>query len=225
MSEYIVQRGDTLWDIAKQQLGDGNRFGEIKSANGLSSNDICPGDKLIIPSRNGNGATNHGATNHRTNNPDNASVSGVGVSKYIVQKDDTLWKIAEQKLGDGNRFEEIKRASGLSSNDICPGQQLIIPENGTATANRGATNHRANSPDNASVSDMSEYTVQDGDTLWKIAEQKLGDGNRFEEIKRASGLSSNDICAGDKLIMPSRNGNGATNHGATNFSISVCSKI
>ncbi|CAF4363251.1 unnamed protein product, partial [Adineta steineri] len=46
------------------------------------------------------------------------------------------------------------------------------------------------------------------------------DGNRFEEIKRVSGLSSNDICAGDKLIMPSRNGSGATNHGATNFSIS-----
>ncbi|CAF4262631.1 unnamed protein product, partial [Adineta steineri] len=152
MSKYIVQRGDTLWDIAKQQLEDGNRFEEIKRASGLSSNDICAGDKLIIPSRNSNGATNHGATNHRTNNPDNASVSGVGVSKYIVQKDDTLWKIAEQKLGDGNRFEEIKRASGLSSNDICPGQQLIIPENGTGTASHGATSYRANSPDSASVS-------------------------------------------------------------------------
>ncbi|CAF0725768.1 unnamed protein product [Adineta steineri] len=37
---------------------------------------------------------------------------------------------------------------------------------------------------------MSEYIVQDGDTLWNIAKQQLGDGNRFEEIKRASGLSN-----------------------------------
>ncbi|CAF0786738.1 unnamed protein product [Adineta steineri] len=217
MSKYTVQRGDTLWDIAKQQLGDGNRFEEIKRANNLSSNDICAGQQLIIPG-NGTATANHGATNYRANSPDNASVSGVGMSKYTVQQGDTLWKIADQELGDGNRFEEIKRASGLSSNDICPGQQLIIPENGTATANRGATNHRANSPDNASVSDV--RAIQRGDTLWDIAKQQLGDGNRFGEIKRASGLSSNDICAGDKLIMPSRNGNGATNHGATNFSIS-----
>ncbi|CAF0791177.1 unnamed protein product [Adineta steineri] len=225
MSKYTVQRGDTLWDIAKQQLGDGNRFEEIKRANNLSSNDICAGQQLIIPG-NGTATANHGATNYRANSPDNASVSGVGMSKYTVQQGDTLWKIADQELGDGNRFEEIKRANNLSNNDICAGQKLIIPRNGNGDANLGATNHRTNSPDNASVSDvgMSKYTVQDGDTLWKIAEQKLGDGNRFEEIKRANNLSSNDICAGQKLNIPSRKGNGATNHGDTNFSISVCSK-
>ena len=31
--DYTVQRGDSLWKIAKEQLGDGTRWGEIYQAN------------------------------------------------------------------------------------------------------------------------------------------------------------------------------------------------
>ena len=48
---YTVQRGDTLWEIAKKQLGSGNRYREIVSLNGLKSNIIYSGMKLKIPNK------------------------------------------------------------------------------------------------------------------------------------------------------------------------------
>lgn len=46
---HTVVKGDTLWDIAKKYLGDGSRYPEIKTLNGLRSNVIYSGWKLKIP--------------------------------------------------------------------------------------------------------------------------------------------------------------------------------
>lgn len=46
---YTVQSGDTLWDIAQAQLGDGARFREIIAINGLLSDTIYPGQVLQLP--------------------------------------------------------------------------------------------------------------------------------------------------------------------------------
>ncbi len=46
---YTVKRGDSLWKIAQEQLGNGARYKEIVNANGLVNNTIHPGDKLIMP--------------------------------------------------------------------------------------------------------------------------------------------------------------------------------
>ena len=45
----MVVKGDTLWDISKEYLGDGSRYPEIKTLNGLDSNVIYSGWKLKIP--------------------------------------------------------------------------------------------------------------------------------------------------------------------------------
>jgi nucleoid-associated protein YgaU len=53
-----------------------------------------------------------------------------GANTYTVQSGDTLWKIAEEHLGDGNRYTEIFEAnrSVLESPDhILPGQDLKLP--------------------------------------------------------------------------------------------------
>ena len=46
---HTVVHGDTLWKIAAQYLGDGSRYKEIVSLNGLTSNIIYSGMKLKIP--------------------------------------------------------------------------------------------------------------------------------------------------------------------------------
>lgn len=46
---YTVKSGDSLWAIAAKQLGNGNRYKEIKSLNGLSSDTIHPGQVLRLP--------------------------------------------------------------------------------------------------------------------------------------------------------------------------------
>ena len=50
-STYTVVHGDTLWTIAQRLLGDGRRYTEIVSLNGLASNVIYSGMKLKIPNK------------------------------------------------------------------------------------------------------------------------------------------------------------------------------
>ena len=46
---YTVKSGDSLWAIAANQLGDGSRYNEIKTMNGLTSNTIYAGQTLKLP--------------------------------------------------------------------------------------------------------------------------------------------------------------------------------
>ena len=50
----------------------------------------------------------------------------------------------------------------------------------------------------------STYTVQKGDSLWAIAEKRLGNGTRNNEIKKLNGLTSDVIYAGQVLKLPNR---------------------
>ena len=47
------------------------------------------------------------------------------------------------------------------------------------------------------------YTVVAGDTLWGIAQKKLGSGARWQEISKLNGLTSQTIVVGQKLKIPS----------------------
>ena len=104
------------------------------------------------------------------------------ITLYRVRQGDTLWKIAEKFLGYGPRYNEIMRLSGLTSDMIYPGQILKIPmQMGNSTQN---------------------YTVQQGDTLWKIAQNHLGDGNRYMEIMRVNNLRNGNLRVGQILEIP-----------------------
>ena len=46
---YIVKKGDSLWKIAQQQMGDGTKWPQIQSLNGLKGTTIHPGQILRIP--------------------------------------------------------------------------------------------------------------------------------------------------------------------------------
>ena len=46
------------------------------------------------------------------------------------------------------------------------------------------------------------HVVKDGDTLWSIAEEYLGDGSRYTEIFELNGLDSKDLWLGQELTIP-----------------------
>lgn len=46
---YTVKKGDSLWEIAKAQLGSGNRWTEIQKLNGITGTKIVVGQVLKIP--------------------------------------------------------------------------------------------------------------------------------------------------------------------------------
>lgn len=56
----------------------------------------------------------------------------------------------------------------------------------------------------ATTTDGELYTVQDGDTLWALAERWLGSGTRYAEIMEANGLKHDLLTVGMVLKLPER---------------------
>jgi len=93
---YRVRSGDSLWTIARDQLGSGARYREIAELNtkilGGRPDFITAGTILRLP------------TTARTD-PDRAAHT------VTVKRGDTLSEIAEEELGDADRYPEIFKAS------------------------------------------------------------------------------------------------------------------
>lgn len=107
---HTVVKGDTLWGLATKYLGDGTRYKEFMTLNSLTSTTIHVGLVLLIPGT--SGTANSAAASTKT---------------YTVVKGDSLWKIAQNLLGNGARYKEIMTLSGISSTTIYPGQVLTCP--------------------------------------------------------------------------------------------------
>ena len=97
--------------------------------------------------------------------------------EYTVRRGDSLWKIAQEQLGDGTRYVEIVALNETvlhgRPNFIDPGLVLRLPNDAAATAD-------------AEPPVESTYVVEPGDTLWAIADEELGEGDRYPEIFEAS---------------------------------------
>ena len=98
---YIVQRGDTLWNISKKFDVP---IDEIKRLNSLNSNLLFVGQTLKLPS-------------YETTTDTNIT--------YIVQKGDTLYSIAAK---NGVGVNELKTYNNLTSDNLSIGQELNIPK-------------------------------------------------------------------------------------------------
>lgn len=112
---------------------------------------------------------------------------------YTVKSGDTLWKIAQSKLGSGNRYKEIMAVNGLKSTTIRKGDVLKMPVNGGTVIEETEIQEKE---------EYTTYTVKKGDSLWAIAQAKLGNGNRYKEIMTLNGLKSTTISTGKKLKIP-----------------------
>ena len=99
-----------------------------------------------------------------------------------VQHGDTLWRLAEQHLGDGVKFADIAELNEgrtmsdgkvfRSSESLMPGWELRMPATATGLSVRNES--------------ASQVEVQPGDTLSTIAEQQYGDGAEWSKIWQAN---------------------------------------
>lgn len=141
----VVQRGDTLWDLAEHHLGAGVRFTEISALNlgrpqpdGRALSDahwIYPGWTLLLPAD----ATGLGAAQPEAT----SSPEATAINQVVVQPGDNLWTLAEDHLGDGDRYPEIYTANagkpqpdGDTLTDpklIEPGWRLDLPVDETSS--------------------------------------------------------------------------------------------
>lgn len=137
----------------------------------------------------------------QTAEPGQASVPSANTpasrSSYTVRETrpaDSLWGIAERELGDGERWREVASLNeGRVMSDgqvfransfLQPGWQLKMPD-ATATAG-GVRTQLGGSPTASTQESEHAVTVHLGDYLSKIAEEELGDGDKWPELFEAS---------------------------------------
>lgn len=118
-STYTVKSGDSLWKIANE---NGSTVSALKSANGLKSDLIYPGQSLKLS---GSASSSSSAAVKQTSyNSTTAKTSSNSESDYKVKKGDSLWEIATLH---GITVNQLMKANNLSSTLIYPGQRLDIP--------------------------------------------------------------------------------------------------
>ena len=205
--EYIVERGDTLYSIARKFNVSVN---DLIEYNNLPTTILTPGQSLRIP-RVG---------------PSNVT--------YIVKRGDTLYSIANSY---GTTVDAIKSLNNLTNNTLTIGQELYIPEgtiieefdyvvykvepgdtlysiarkyNTTPDAIKSYNNLTSNLltinqvlqiPVEETITENTTYTVRNGDTLYGIANNF---GVSVSEIMNLNNLDSTLLTVGDTLLIPNR---------------------
>ena len=117
---------------------------------------------------------------------------------YKVKSGDYLGKIASRY---GVTVNQLKSWNHLKSNSIQIGQTLYIYKNGGPTISQGSTGSSSGSS-NTTKPKTVIYTVKSGDSLSKIAAKYPGVS--VDDIKKANGLKSDAIRAGQKLTIPTK---------------------
>lgn len=123
---HVTRRGDTFWGLARDYLGDGLRWREIRDLNvgrtvvpgrvlAPDEDRLQPGWQLLIPART-DAASSHGlpadqtaprrpsSTDQRTSEPADdlrpPTRDSTSAEQVTVEPGDNLWSIAEQRLAD-----------------------------------------------------------------------------------------------------------------------------
>ncbi|WP_157880334.1 LysM peptidoglycan-binding domain-containing protein, partial [Streptomyces katrae] len=132
----------------------------------------------------GNEAAPHAGT------PANASSTAVTYTVRDVRPAESLWSIAQQTLGSGERWTDIAALNhGRTMTDgtvfdaerpIQPGWVLTLPASATLPS-APATDATGEGSASRGASQV-RYTVHDGDSLSSIAADQLGDPDRHQEI-------------------------------------------
>lgn len=211
---YVVQKGDSLWSIAKKF---NTTVDELKKLNSLISNSLQIGQKLILPSN---------------NDVEDKPIEENNI--YIVQKGDSLWSIAKKF---NTTVSELKRINNLKTETLSIGQKLkvketTLPEEPDSnyiiyTVKSGDSLYRIASTYNTTVSEimmlnglnntnlsigqklkipsnnsdesLTTYIVKSGDSLWSIAQKY---NTTVDDIIKVNNLKSTLLSIGQTLLIP-----------------------
>ena len=185
---YVVKNGDYLGRIASR-----NRctVAQIKRWNGLKSNNIRVGQRLVIYRGGGGPSTSSSSSSTAAAAPSSSSSStqsSTPTGTYTVKSGDTLSGIATRH---GVTVNQLKQWNGLTSNNIRVGQKLKLNSSSSAS-----------SASASSSGDYSAYTVKSGDSLYSIA--KNYSGVSAQDIMNFNGMSSSNIKPGMKIKIPKK---------------------
>lgn len=229
--DYTSEAGSTRITILNQTLaGDGEgthtlgiefrtEGGTLKRAaqnyviksTAVSDNTENPGGSSTAPPPIDNGNRGNNKNNQNDSAPASApaQVPQQDFVLYIVEQNDSLWKIADKFYGQGESWKKIyedNTAVIKNPNKLYAGQRLFIrlPSVAAVTAESQETAVPTPAP---ATAEGTSYRVQKGDMLWSIAYRAYGDGKLWTLIYEANrGSIKNPECIreGQVLTLPQR---------------------
>jgi len=183
---YTVQAGDSYWRIANKY---GISIEELQRLNGTSSYFLYPGQSLVVP---GSASTTSGSASSASSSTSTSSAGG----NYTVQAGDSYWRIANKY---GISIQELQRLNGTSDYTLHPGQSIKVPGSGTNASASSNSSSASTSTTSAAPAAGGSYTVQAGDSYWRIANKY---GISISELQRLNGTSDYNLYPGQSLKVP-----------------------
>jgi len=114
----------------------------------------------------------------------------------VVRAGDSLWRLSRQYSGAGGRWREWLAANpGVEEKRLRPGMRLIAPHDGnyvvlqqkaSASPSRGQAEGGRYKIERLPEAASDSVTVRAGDSFWKIAAERYGDGRLWTCIARAN---------------------------------------
>jgi LysM repeat protein len=139
---YTVAPGDTMGQIAQDQLGSVRHLAALQAANpSVRPEAMSVGTKLVLPavpdapvaSASGSAGKDAVAGGGAKPKPSQPAPAG---RTYTVEPGDSLWSIAQAQLGDGLRHGELAALNPGSGDMLRVGQVLRLPAGAAPTAGR-----------------------------------------------------------------------------------------
>ena len=112
------------------------------------------------------------------------SLGSEAIAGLVVEVNDGIVTLAGVATDNATREKAILIAGNVEDVEAVNADQLVSQEMIAA-----ANEEQGADVDVAEVAQASEptfYTIQEGDSLWKIAQETLGDGNKYEVIVEAN---------------------------------------
>ncbi len=196
---YTVQAGDSYWRIANKY---GISIEELQRLNGTSSYFLYPGQSLVVPGSASASATSGSASSTSTSTTSTRSAAPAAGGSYTVQAGDSYWRIANKY---GISIQELQRLNGTSDYTLHPGQSIKVPGSGTNASASSNSSSTSTSTTTTAPAAGGSYTVQAGDSYWRIANKY---GISISELQRLNGTSNYFLYPGQSLKVP---GSGSAN--------------
>lgn len=208
---YTVQKGDTLYSIARQF---GTTVQQLKTINNLANDTITPGMKLFLQENypEATYTVSSGDTLYSIATRFNTTVQAIKSLNNLTN--DTL-QIGQELLIPTETTPEIPTTPSEPEQPeeteiyvVKKGDSLwLIAKNNNTTVDEliklnNLTNINLQIGDELLIPKQPEpttYTVQKGDTLWSIAKAT---NSTVDEIKKLNNLTNNLLTVGQQLIPP-----------------------
>lgn len=183
---YRVKSGDNLGRIASRHRCS---VAQIKRWNGLKSNNIRVGQRLVIYKGGGPSSSSSSASTS-SSSAASGSQSPAPTGTYTVKSGDTLSGIATRH---GVTVAQLKQWNNLTSNNIKIGQKLKLNSSSSATSSQSTS---------SAAGEYTTYTVKSGDSFYGIA--KNYPGVSAQDIMDFNGLNSSKIKPGMTIKIPKK---------------------